>query len=203
VKSAALFRLDNGKVAVTGFLTRGRMGTFQDAIQLAALTGGPADVAAVRRYQSRGGISMNLEQQLMPNVGLFVRAGIADGRKEPYEFTDVDRTVAAGLSVSKMDTFGSGVVSSISTVHQAFLNAGGRIWLAMAGASRKREDYRDLYSFPVLAAKVAELNDRQSSVQSRPGSCFRARSPVRTQSSPRVRSSLICQKVSPAVESFP
>jgi high affinity Mn2+ porin len=89
-----------GKLAITGFLTRGRMGSFEDAIQLAALTGGPADIAAVRKYQSRGGISMNLEQQLMPNVGLFVRAGIADGDKEPYEFTDVDRTVAAGLSVS-------------------------------------------------------------------------------------------------------
>ncbi len=46
------------------------MGSFQDAIQLAALTGGPADIAAVRQYQSRGGISMNLEQQLIPNVGL-------------------------------------------------------------------------------------------------------------------------------------
>jgi high affinity Mn2+ porin len=89
-----------GKLAVTGFLTRGRMGSFEDAIQLAALTGGPANIAAVRQYQSRGSISMNLEQQLMPNVGLFVRAGFANGDIEPYEFTDIDRTVAAGLSVS-------------------------------------------------------------------------------------------------------
>ena len=108
------------------------MGSFQDAIQLAAVNGGPADIAAVRRYQSRGGISMNLEQQLIPNVGLFVRAGVADGSKEPYEFTDVDRTVAAGLSISGKqwgrdnDTFGiAGVVNGISGVHQAFLNAGG------------------------------------------------------------------------------
>ena len=83
-------------------------------------------------YNSRGGIGMNLEQQLMPNVGLFVRAGIADGDKEPYEFTDVDRTVAAGLSISGKqwgrddDTFGiAGVVNGISGVHQAYLNAGG------------------------------------------------------------------------------
>jgi high affinity Mn2+ porin len=89
-----------GKVAITGFLMRGRMGSFEDAIELAAVTGGPADITAVRQCQSRGGISMNLEQQLMPNVGFFARAGIADGNKEPYEFTDVDRTVAAGFSVS-------------------------------------------------------------------------------------------------------
>jgi high affinity Mn2+ porin len=39
-----------GKVAVTGFLSRGRMGRFEDAILLAQMTGGPADIAAVRRY---------------------------------------------------------------------------------------------------------------------------------------------------------
>lgn len=153
-----------GKIAISGFLTRGRMGSFQDAIQLAALTGGPADIAAVRRYQSRGGISMNLEQQLIPNVGFFARAGIADGNKEPYEFTDVDRTVAAGLSISGKqwgrddDTFGiAGVVNGITNVHQAFLNAGGLGilvgdgMLPHPGNEKILETY---YSFPVFAAKV-------------------------------------------------
>jgi high affinity Mn2+ porin len=153
-----------GKLAITGFLTRGRMGSFQDAIQLAALTGQPADIAAVRRYNSRGGISMNLEQQLMPNVGLFIRAGIADGTKEPYEFTDVDRTVAAGLSVSGKqwgrdeDTFGlAGVINSISSVHQAFLNAGGLGILVgdgqlpNPGSEKILETY---YSFPVFSSRV-------------------------------------------------
>jgi len=153
-----------GKLAISGFLTRGEMGSFQDAIQLAALTGGPADITAVRRYQSRGGISMNLEQQLIPNFGLFARAGIADGSKEPYEFTDVDRTVAAGLSVSGKqwgrddDTFGiAGVVNGISNVHQAFLNAGGLGILVgdgklpNPGSERIFETY---YSFQVLSSKV-------------------------------------------------
>ena len=40
-----------GKLAVTGFLTRGRMGSFADAIALADITQGPADIAAVRQYQ--------------------------------------------------------------------------------------------------------------------------------------------------------
>jgi high affinity Mn2+ porin len=153
-----------GKLAITGFLTRGRMGSFEDAIQLAALTGGPVDIAAVRHYQSRGGVSMNLEQQLVPNVGLFVRAGIADGSKEPYEFTDVDRTAAAGLSISGKqwgrddDTFGiAGVVNGISGVHQAFLNAGGLGILVgdgqlpNPGTEKIIETY---YSFPVFSTKV-------------------------------------------------
>jgi high affinity Mn2+ porin len=153
-----------GKVAVTGFLSRGRMGSFQDAIELAALTGGPADIAAVRQYQSRGGISMNLEQQLLPNVGFFARAGFADGTKEPFDFTDIDRTVAAGFSVSGKqwgrddDTFGiAGVVNGITNVHQAFLNAGGLGilvgdgMLPHPGNEGILETY---YSFQVLTSKV-------------------------------------------------
>jgi high affinity Mn2+ porin len=121
-----------GKIAVNGFLTRGRMGTFADAIALAAVTGGPADIAAVRHYQSRGGVSMNVEQEITPDLGAFVRAGWADGNIEPYEFTDVDRTVAGGVSINGKkwgrpdDTIGvAGVINAITGVHQAFLNAGG------------------------------------------------------------------------------
>ena len=121
-----------GKIAVTGFLSRGRMGSFEDAIALAAITGGPADIAAVRQYQSRGGVSMNIEQEITSDLGAFVRAGWADGSIEPYEFTDVDRTVAGGLSLNGKqwgrpdDTVGlAGVINGISGVHQAFLNDGG------------------------------------------------------------------------------
>src|SRR5580692_5925428 len=65
-----------GKVAVTGFLTRGRMGSFADAIALSQATGTPADIMAVRRYNSRGGISLNLEQQITSDLGAFIRAGV-------------------------------------------------------------------------------------------------------------------------------
>jgi high affinity Mn2+ porin len=121
-----------GKVAVTGFLSRGRMGRFDDAIQLAQLTGGPADIAAVRRYASRGGVAMNLEQQVASDLGVFMRAGVANGDFESYEYTDIDRSVAAGLALNGKrwgrpdDTFGlAGIVNGISGVHQAFFNAGG------------------------------------------------------------------------------
>jgi len=121
-----------GKVAVTGFLSRGRMGRFADAVLLSNLTGQPADIAAVRRYQSRTGISLNAEQQLSPDVGMFARAGWALGDIEPYEFTDIDHTLAAGVTVTGKnwgradDTFGlAGVVNSISGQHKTFLNAGG------------------------------------------------------------------------------
>ena len=64
--------------------------------------------------------------------GIFARAGWADGNREPYEFTDIDRTVAGGLQLKGTrwgrpdDTIGlAGVINGISGVHQAFLNAGG------------------------------------------------------------------------------
>src|SRR5215831_18548892 len=85
-----------GKLKLTGFLSRGRAGKFADAIALAQATGQPADINAVRVYRSRPGVSLNLEQQVFPNVGVFARAGLADGSVEPWDFTDVDRTVSAG-----------------------------------------------------------------------------------------------------------
>ena len=121
-----------GRILVNGYLTRGRMGRFQDAIDLAQVTGAPADITQVRRYTSRTGMNVGWEQQLIPNVGVFARAGVANGQIEPYEFTDVDQTVAAGLSLKGKlwgraeDTFGmAGIINAISGVHQAFLNDGG------------------------------------------------------------------------------
>lgn len=153
-----------GKVAVTAFLTRGRMGAFTDAIALAALTGQPASTAAVRTYTGRGGISMNMEQQLMPNVGMFVRAGWANGQREPYEFTDVDRSVAAGLSLSGKlwnrddDTLGiAGVINQISPEHIAYLNAGGLGILVGDGQLPNPGNEKILeayYSLPVYVAKL-------------------------------------------------
>lgn len=121
-----------GKVLVTGFQSRGRMGRYDDAISRADATGIPADIQAVRRYRDRAGISFTLEQALTGNFGVFARGGVANGNVEPYEFTDVDRTIAAGFSATGMlgkrpkDTLGlTAIVNAISAGHQRFLNAGG------------------------------------------------------------------------------
>jgi high affinity Mn2+ porin len=153
-----------GKIAVTGFLTRARMGSFEDAILLAAMTGTPADITAVRSYTGRGGISMNLEQQLVENVGFFARAGWADGHKEPFDFTDIDRTVAAGFSLSGRlwgrddDTIGiAGVVNGITNVHQAFLNAGGLGILVGDGLlphPGNESIFETYYRFPWFASQI-------------------------------------------------
>ncbi|HET7886740.1 MAG TPA: carbohydrate porin, partial [Bradyrhizobium sp.] len=121
-----------GKIKITGFLNRGSAGNFNDAIALAIATGMPANINAVRSYTSRPGVSLNLEQQVMENLGVFFRAGWADGQIEPWDFTDVDRTVSGGVSIGGKswgrpdDTIGiAGIINGISNAHIAFLNAGG------------------------------------------------------------------------------
>jgi high affinity Mn2+ porin len=77
-------------------------------------------------------VNLNVEQQVAPDVGVFGRVGWAGGQVEPYEFTDVDHTVSAGLSFGGKrwhranDTFGiAAVVNGISSEHIAYLQAGG------------------------------------------------------------------------------
>ncbi len=121
-----------GSLKITGFLSRGRMARFADAIALGQATGAPPDVALVRRYRSRGGLSFDLQQQLTTDLGLFARGGFASGGIEPYEFADIDRTLSAGLSLNgrrwgrPADTLAlAGVVDAISAIHQQYFAAGG------------------------------------------------------------------------------
>jgi high affinity Mn2+ porin len=126
-----------GAIKITGYLNRGRAAPFADAIALAQEPGpffGDANAAltAARTYDSRPGVSINLQQQISDDVGVFARAGLADGNIEPWDFTDIDRTVSGGVSIAGKrwnrpdDTLGiGGAVDAITGVHEAFLNIGG------------------------------------------------------------------------------
>lgn len=148
-----------GAVKVTGFFSRGSAGSYADAIRLAQATGQPADITAVRHIQNRPGISMNVQQQITDDIGVFMRAGWADGKVEPWDFTDIDRTLAVGTSVSGKlwgrpdDTVGvAGVVNGISKSHAAFFNAGGLGILVGDGQlprSRMEQIFEAYYSYAV------------------------------------------------------
>jgi high affinity Mn2+ porin len=121
-----------GRVLVTGFLSRADIALLDDALAHAQETGGPIDLAAVRQYRSRSGIGFSLQQELAEGFGAFAHAGTADGQTEVYEFTDVDRAFAAGLSLSgtrwrrALDTVGvAAIINNISATRQRFLAAGG------------------------------------------------------------------------------
>ncbi|HXY58447.1 MAG TPA: carbohydrate porin [Methylocystis sp.] len=123
-----------GKLKITGFLSRGRMGNFQDAVNAASWLGMDPSLAIAldRVFRSRPGVSVNLEQQINDSVGFFARAGYSDGSVEPWDFADIDRTVQAGFSISGKewgrpdDTLGiAGIVNGLANSHEAYFAAGG------------------------------------------------------------------------------
>jgi high affinity Mn2+ porin len=121
-----------GRILLTEFDSRGRMGLLDQAIALAALTGSTPSVAEVRQYRSRLGASLDLEQPLSSDLGVFARVGKAAGNVEPYEFTDIDRTIEVGASIKGVrwrrpeDTIGVAVIDNgISAEREQYLNLGG------------------------------------------------------------------------------
>ncbi len=88
-----------GKLKLLGFVNRGRMARYDDAVQLAQETDGIPDVASVRHFASRPGFAINLEQEFTPGIGAFARVSANDGSKEAYEFTEINRSIAGGLSI--------------------------------------------------------------------------------------------------------
>lgn len=123
-----------GKLLVTLFESRGRMALLDQAVSGAQASGDTIPTALVdaRHYRSRAGVSLNLEQQLLSDLGMFARVGRAAGNVETYEFSDIDRTASVGLSMEGRrwgrtdDTIGLAAIDNgISATRERFLNAGG------------------------------------------------------------------------------
>ena len=90
---------ETGKVKLLGFLNRGRMANYRDAVEQGAGQGIAPDVVPVRRYSSRPGFSFNVEHAFTSSLGAFVRASANDGEKEAYEFTEINRSLSGGVSL--------------------------------------------------------------------------------------------------------
>src|SRR5258708_17675544 len=75
-----------GRVLVTGFDSRGRMGLLDAAVRLAALTGSTPNPADVRQYRCRLGLSLNLEQSLSHELVGVARLGTTEGYATAYVF---------------------------------------------------------------------------------------------------------------------
>lgn len=138
---------------LTLFANRGRMGSYEQALRLAAETGGTPSTALVRRYASRVGGDVNLEAQITEKLGLFARASLAEGDRETYEFTDVDRSLSVGLSralrgLSSDDQLGLALVDNqASGPLKAYLRKGGVGLLIGDGALPRSGDERILETY--------------------------------------------------------
>jgi high affinity Mn2+ porin len=121
-----------GKIKLLAFVNRGRMGSYSDAVRLAEETGTVPDTALVRGDASRPGFALNVEQQINDQLGAFARLSANDGSKEVYEFTEINKSLAAGLSLKgaewqrRDDTVGVAfVVNGLSHAARDYFAAGG------------------------------------------------------------------------------
>ncbi len=124
-----------GKLRIGLFSNVGNTANYRQVVDLTQ--GGVYDdindaAAATRRPRRKTGAYINLEQALTPDLGLFARASVSDGRNESLSFTDVDRSVSGGLSLKgtawerPSDTVGiGGAINGLSPSHRAYFANGG------------------------------------------------------------------------------
>jgi high affinity Mn2+ porin len=179
-----------GALRITGFVTRGRMGKFDAAIALGEKADEAPSTALVRQYRSRGGFSFDAQQQITADLGVFARAGLANGDVEPYEFSDIDRTAALGVSLKGArwgradDTLAiAGVIDGVSAEHALYLADGGLGILVGDGRLPHPGDERVIETYYDLAVRKTvhvsldyQLIDNPAYNQDRgPASVFAAR----------------------------
>jgi high affinity Mn2+ porin len=121
-----------GSVLVTAYDNRARMGLLDAAIALGEATDTAPNPALVRTYRGRLGASLNMQQPITDDLGVFARVGKAQGNVEAYDFTDIDRSVEVGLSLQGQrwhrpnDTVGLALLDNrISGEREQYLADGG------------------------------------------------------------------------------
>lgn len=121
-----------GKLRLLVFHNRMVSGSFRDALAAAAANGGTPSVADVRKEQDKYGLGIAGEQNLTSDIGVFFRASWNDGKTETYSFTEVERSVTAGVQVTGQrwgraeDVLGVAAIrNGLSKAHQDYLAAGG------------------------------------------------------------------------------
>jgi high affinity Mn2+ porin len=119
----------SGAIRTLGFLNREDGGTFREAL----LQPGTPDVTATRRNGAdKYGFGLNLQQAVTKDIGVFGRYGWSDGKTEAWAFTQIDRSLSGGVSLSgrlwrrPKDSVGVGAVRNyLSGDQRSYLAAGG------------------------------------------------------------------------------
>ena len=146
VERAYVMGAQPGKARLLLFRTTAAMGSYADATATTgatgsgvgggggggAGTGGTPDLAATRTERAKIGIGISFEQRLTSSLGLFGRASWNDGKSETFAFTEIDRSISAGLIVDG-GYWGRGTdraglafaLNSLSKPHRDYLAAGG------------------------------------------------------------------------------
>jgi high affinity Mn2+ porin len=128
-----------GAARVLAFLNTAHMGSYSQAV---AESPTAPDVAATRATgRTKAGFAASANQDLGSGLGAFLRVSYDDGRNETWAFTEIDRSIAAGVVQGGSrwgrpdDEAGVGVVvSGLSAPHRRYLAAGGYGFIIGDGA---------------------------------------------------------------------
>jgi high affinity Mn2+ porin len=138
-----------GTIRLLQYFNHTHSGSYADAIKLGEQTGTTPNVDAVKHFGTlKYGTGVNLEQEMVHDMGFFARLGWNDGKTQDFAFTAIDRLASGGVSVKgtrwkrKDDVAGTSFTASgISGVHALYLARGGLDFLIGDG----RLDYAPEY----------------------------------------------------------
>jgi high affinity Mn2+ porin len=122
-----------GAIKLLAYGDYGYMAPLDEATDAALTTNTTPDVSLFRqnRYWKLGG-GINISQELAPHVGAFLRYSAMNGTYEVFDFTEIDRSLSAGLSLDgtiwhrPQDGIGIAAVSNgLAQPEINYLGAGG------------------------------------------------------------------------------
>ena len=142
-----------GKARLLGFVDHAPMARYRDAVELGQSSGATPDVNLVRRSANKAGAALNVEQEIADDVGAFARLSLNDGSLEAYDFTEINRSIAGGLSIKGRrwgrndDTLGiAAAVNALSKDARDYFAAGGMgILIGDGGLGYKAEKIFETY----------------------------------------------------------
>ncbi|MBV8665873.1 MAG: carbohydrate porin [Burkholderiaceae bacterium] len=158
-----------GKLKLLTFVNRGDMANYTDAVQWGLVNAATPDVSQVRKFSSNPGMVLNFEQEITSDLGIFARASANSGKKEAYEFTDINRSLSAGFTLQgngwgrANDKLGlAGVVNALSGDARTYFADGGLGILIGDGAlNYGREQIVEAFYSAQLCDKVKLTADYQ------------------------------------------
>jgi hypothetical protein len=120
-----------GAVRVMVYRNTARMGDYREALALSPVN---PEITATGAYgRVKRGWGINAEQALTQDLGAFARWSWNDGKTETWAFTEVDRSITAGLSLKgtawgrPKDRFGLAFIQNgLASEHREYLAAGGQ-----------------------------------------------------------------------------
>jgi high affinity Mn2+ porin len=144
-----------GKLRTIAWLNSAFSGSYRETLNNPALN---LDIAQTREGRIKYGYVFNLEQALTDDIGLFGRWSWNDGKTEIMAFTDIDASLATGLSIKGArwgrpdDVIGiGGAINALSKDHRDFIAAGGLGVLIGDGALNYRREriFETYYAYAI------------------------------------------------------